>query len=707
VESAATQISYAERVADALKEFATLAEGWFAEHTFLVPRYTFFQDLFRPERLKSATWEEFQGIGANLHAFSMQVARKRAFGQPNYPIERYRVSFTRLAHGAGTTEERARWFLEDESSASKYIQQSAVAEIVAYLDGSNYVICNSRARAAVAWLGIPVPEPRTGDSAERIEAFSTAVRPHFAQYEKIVRRRTTVPVGLEFDQFLSWVSETKCDAEAIEDEDTGDGVVSAKRVWLIAPGQDAWLMDTFVKGHVIGIGWADLGDLRKYKDREALEKGYLRVYSIKKGDRRPTNSTKALWDFSHMKRGDIVIAKRGLRAVVGCGVVSGEYFFEKRDGYDDSDHLCPVHWMTVGDWPLPPGEALPMKTITQLKRPDFVDMLLNTMQVDAKSLHATGQQSKAVQAKPTVPVTTAAPLDRYTLDHVLTEAFLSKERAQTILDRLATRKAVILQGPPGSGKSFVARRIAYALMGEKAPDRVQCVQFHQSTSYEDFIQGYRPTESGTFELRDGHFVRFCAQAAADASRPWVFIIDEINRGNLSKVFGEVLVLLEHDKRCAEYALPLAYQRQGMQAFFIPPNVHVIGMMNTADRSLALVDYALRRRFSFITLEPAFAEPRFRKHLDAACAEEDGLAVAIIERVTKLNQAICSDTSNLGPGYAIGHSYFCPPGDEAQLTWESYRQIVRTEIAPLLEEYWFDQSAKAHEHIQALVADVPA
>jgi hypothetical protein len=296
-----------------------------------------------------------------------------------------------------------------------------------------------------------------------------------------------------------------------------------------------------------------------------------------------------------------------------------------------------------------------------------------------------------------------AQYESYSINKVAEDTFLSFEKAQKILDRLRARKAVILQGPPGCGKSFIARYIAFALMGEKDDIRIKTIQFHQSTSYEDFIQGYRPTPAGNFSLRNGSFMQFCSAAAKDGDRPWVFIIDEINRGNLSKIFGETLLLLECDKRSVEFSIPLTYQDVDSEPFSIPANVYVIGMMNTADRSLALVDYALRRRFSFITLEPAFNEPGFKRHLDECCANEKGLAMAIIQRVNDLNSKITEDITNLGPGYAIGHSYFCLGRNGSRLTWEGYRDIIDTEIAPLLREYWFDNPAKADSQISSLLA----
>jgi 5-methylcytosine-specific restriction endonuclease McrBC GTP-binding regulatory subunit McrB len=224
------------------------------------------------------------------------------------------------------------------------------------------------------------------------------------------------------------------------------------------------------------------------------------------------------------------------------------------------------------------------------------------------------------------------------------------------------------------------------------------VQFHQSYGYEDFMQGYRPTEAGGFELRDGVFYRFCTRAHGDLGRPYVFIIDEINRANLSKVFGELMLLIEPDKRSHEWAADLAYASDADEPFWVPPNLHILGMMNTADRSLSLVDYALRRRFAFITLEPAFGSDRFRNHLLASGAEA-ALADRLIRGMNELNASIADDKVNLGAGFRIGHSFFTAAGamDDAWL-----KMIVETEIRPLLEEYWFDDPDKARQWSERLL-----
>ncbi|HVF25622.1 MAG TPA: AAA family ATPase [Anaerolineales bacterium] len=289
-------------------------------------------------------------------------------------------------------------------------------------------------------------------------------------------------------------------------------------------------------------------------------------------------------------------------------------------------------------------------------------------------------------------------------DLVASGVFLSEEELTHILERLQSKKAMILQGPPGVGKSFIARKLAYALMKETDNERLETVQFHQSYSYDDFVRGYRPVagKAGSFNLQNGVFYEFCQKAIKDPDREYVFIIDEINRGNLSQIFGELLMLIEADKRGPEFALPLTYRNEDEPHFFVPPNLYLIGLMNLADRSLAMVDYALRRRFVFVTLKPQFESELFRQWLSARSMKPD-LVELIMERLTELNAEIKADPF-LGENYQIGHSFFLPRGDNfAGLNMEWYQGIVRTEIIPLLKEYWFDHPRKAEEAEKKLLA----
>jgi 5-methylcytosine-specific restriction enzyme B len=237
---------------------------------------------------------------------------------------------------------------------------------------------------------------------------------------------------------------------------------------------------------------------------------------------------------------------------------------------------------------------------------------------------------------------------------------------------VACEKNLLIQGTPGVGKTFVARRLAHLLIGHRDLARTRMVQFYQAYAYEDFIQGFRPSDEGGFTRRDGAFFDFAKLAEADPGQPYVFIIDEINRGDISKILGELMMLIEADKRGPEYALPLAYGRPDEPLFSVPPNLFLLGLMNTAS--------------------PRCDHPKFGRFLEQRGASRD-LISPIVSRMGALNAKIAAGKVLLGPGYQIGHSFFAPSGaaHEFNLSW--YRRVIRSEVAPLLEEYWFDDSEK--------------
>lgn len=288
-------------------------------------------------------------------------------------------------------------------------------------------------------------------------------------------------------------------------------------------------------------------------------------------------------------------------------------------------------------------------------------------------------------------------IKKYKFSEDVDKPFISEEQFLKSVSLLKRKKNIILQGPPGVGKTFIARKLAYEIMQEIKDASIEMVQFHQSYSYEDFIQGLRPTQKGGFDLKDGIFYTFCQRALAHPEKPFFFIIDEINRGNLSKIFGELMMLIEADKRAEKYALKLTYTEDENDRFYVPENLYIIGTMNTADRSLAIVDYALRRRFAFISLQPDYGD-NFRTFLSS-----NGLSNSMIEHISssvfKVNEKIKAD-SNLGEGFQIGHSYFCNfSNTEDENIW--WQEIIDFELKPLLEEIWFDELNNVSDMIRLL------
>ncbi len=289
----------------------------------------------------------------------------------------------------------------------------------------------------------------------------------------------------------------------------------------------------------------------------------------------------------------------------------------------------------------------------------------------------------------------------YGVQQIIDEGcFASSREIQVIIERLKSKKNIILQGPPGTGKTWLAKRLGYALIGEKDLDQLKAVQFHPNLSYEDFVRGWRPSGEGKLSLIDGPFME-AINKAKNSSAPYVVVIEEINRGNPAQIFGEMLTLLESNKRNADEGLELSYRKSDDERVYIPENLYVIGTMNIADRSLALVDLALRRRFAFIDLKPSI-NSAWKSWLVDKIKIPSNIANEIQQRMISLNDQISKDQS-LGSQYQIGHSYVTPTSPIADPR-EWFRQVVQTEIYPLLNEYWFDNPDNAIKIRDQLLQD---
>lgn len=377
------------------------------------------------------------------------------------------------------------------------------------------------------------------------------------------------------------------------------------------------------------------------------------------------NKRRIFQNFLDAKAGDMIIGYESnpVKQIVAIGRVSAEQdgeklFFEKVEGL-----TSPIDYATLRGYPeLERMEYFqnPQGSLFKLTRGEY-DFILDMIREEN-------------------PVALEASIDAYTKSDFLDEVYMTEKRYESLVAVFRNKKNIILQGAPGVGKTFAARRLAWSMMGEKDDGRIEFVQFHQNYSYEDFMMGYKPVEDG-FELKYGIFYRFCQKAANHPDKEFFFIIDEINRGNMSKIFGELLMLIEKDYRGTKATL--AYN--GL-SFSVPKNLYIIGMMNTADRSLAMIDYALRRRFSFFEVEPGFDSEGFIQYQNSLNNETLN---ELVSKVKDLNREISLDKS-LGKGFCIGHSYFC--GRDV-CTEEWLHSIVDYDILPMLSEYWFDDVGK--------------
>lgn len=448
--------------------------------------------------------------------------------------------------------------------------------------------------------------------------------------------------------------------DALADED-----VHTVRYWLYAPGEGSCMWDEFYTSGIMAIGWGEIGDLSAFDSKDAMK---IKMREVIDESLSYKNAAHATWQFANeMKIGDIVFVKKGMHQIIGRGVVMSDYEYDNtRD--DEYKNIRQVDWTHNGEWPHP-GQAV-MKTLTDITSyTDYVEKL--------NSLFEDETEEDAEDVEKTYPP--------YTKEDFLSEVFMPEEEYDKLSGILRIKKNIILQGAPGVGKTFVAKRIAFSMMGVKDVERVMMVQFHQSYSYEDFIMGFRPSTDG-FELKRGAFYNFCKKAEIDGDNDYFFIIDEINRGNLSKIFGELFMLIENDKRGV--SLQLLYSDE---KFSVPKNIYIIGMMNTADRSLAMLDYALRRRFAFFEIKPGFTTDGFREYRMSLENEKFDKLIACVE---SLNNVISNDES-LGDGFCIGHSYFCNLLPDT-INDQILSGIVEYELIPLLKEYWFDEPTKVKD-----------
>jgi len=457
-----------------------------------------------------------------------------------------------------------------------------------------------------------------------------------------------------------------------EKDDNGEQSFQQK-TWAFAPGEDACMWDEFKEKGIIAIGWDETGDLTQYDSKDEIKEQLTATYGTESNH---MNKGLALWQFcNEIQISDTIYAKVGSKTLLGIGEVTSDYEYD--DSRKEYKHVRKVNWIKTGRWEL--NEKFAIKVLTEITA--FEDFCKNTEKV--ANAAETLQKEIADLPEPIREI--------YEKPEFLSDVFLSDEQYDTLIELVKRKKNIILQGAPGVGKTYAARRLAYSFMGEKDESRVKIIQFHQSYSYDDFIMGYRPDDDG-FTLKFGPFHKFCERAESNPDKPYFFIIDEINRGNLSKIFGELLMLIECDKRGEK--IPLMYSDKD---FSVPENLYIIGMMNTADRSLAMIDYALRRRFCFFELEPAFETNAFKQYLlDQGL--DNSLITKIIKKLSYLNTEIACDP-NLGKGFRIGHSYFCNC-ENISNGW--YEMIIKYEIAPLLEEYWFDDPETAENHINELL-----
>ncbi|MDX8045373.1 AAA family ATPase [Gracilibacillus sp. S3-1-1] len=542
-----------------------------------------------------------------------------------------------------------------------------------------------------------------------------------------------------------------------KEKGTQEEIDNSINYWVISPGEHSRLWDHFHEKNIIAIGWDYLGELNNYDSKEAIERGIAEQRA--NGVRPVHDTKAVWDFYHEIQTGDVVFVKEGITKVLARGVVKGEYYFDNEaleykhrrkvdwiqvgkwelhqsfaqktltclnsypsliqeiDQVMNEDSIDPKraevnefqNWLSnqVTDT----GVSLNEKTVKQKVKAlkdiehyfdasifgetdmEQLKQLKDIIASDESYSKYKGVSGSSIdyyirfiESKPTVQEN-----ESFTMDAFLSDVFIEQEELLRLISLLENKKNLILKGAPGVGKTYIAKRLAYVMMEEKDETRVHMVQFHQSYSYEDFIEGFRPKSDGEgFELKQGPFVKFARKAARDPERDYFFVIDEINRGNMSKIFGELMMLIEADKRDEQVNLLYSNDK-----FSVPSNLYIIGMMNTADRSLALLDYALRRRFSFFEIKPAFQNETFTSYVNGLNNPE--ALHRVIDEMKRLNNQIVEE---LGTGFQIGHSYFV--GDAYKVdTANRVEEVIEYEIIPQLYEYWFDDEQKANDWAERL------
>lgn len=647
-----------------LAEFAIIADAWFQDNQFVNTHSEWFANFFKKNNLDNVVWTDIQELGKHLHAFGTNaLARANAFGKPNYEIEVYRKSFNYLANGEGSEIDRMREFYKDNLKfSSKYLGPSALSEIIGNLFPDKFIFMNARDKEAAQFLGYQPDFKRGDDFATRFEKFNTTLAPLFNNYKSIVGSRHNLPIGLQVDQFLSWIYVTY-----VPEKTKSNNSKTNYQIWKISHGKSADMSDkdhqTLLEHNLVAVGFSD-------PDHDSKSQGEKFKTKIKSGDY-----------FYLVRQAQIVL----------WGKFIGEDCLPVPEGFTNSDWIA--------------------REVIMLKESNFPSKNLS-LEYQAKA----GWQPSYTSTVFEIPAKEFESFQKGILSpvfdlslpdsNVVEEAKLKDSLLPKIYFESKNNIPLnqIMYGPPGTGKTYNTVKEALKILENiidpigsyedqkerfdsfKSNGQIDFVTFHQSFSYEDFVEGIRADTKNNniqYKVEPGVFKKLVEKAQADTSHPYILIIDEINRGNTSKIFGELITLIEDSKREGkneriEVTLPYSGKK-----FSIPKNIFIIGTMNTADRSLALMDTALRRRFDFIETMP---DPATIKDKNGQALNIDGINIPELLKV--INQRI---EALYDREHTIGHAFFLELHPNS--TINDLGRIFKNKILPLLEEYFFEDWEK--------------